>query len=133
MVPATGTMADMRQPITAVMRRHTTADITASLIIPLFAIVAWFARPSPTMAVRDSMVRGFTIAATGIIGKSTNKKGRPTRRPFSWQASVDFMHDGTRAGIDQHHAIVGVNVAILGHRRAPIRRDRREFDVRRHL
>src|SRR5207237_9693375 len=63
--------------IRAVIRRLTMADITTSLMSPWFAIVASYARHTPTM-----VVRGSTIAATGIIGDASNRKGRQRGGPF---------------------------------------------------
>src|SRR5438093_6075879 len=93
MVRVTDIMAATRAitaDITAAMRRLTMADITTSLTIPSFAIAASYARHMPTMVVRGSMVRGSTIAATGIIGDASNRKGRQQGGPFLMDnASVD--------------------------------------------
>jgi hypothetical protein len=47
--------------------------------------------------------------------------------------SVDFLHHGAGARIHQHHPLTGIDVAILGEGRTPIRRYGHKFNIARHL
>jgi hypothetical protein len=46
---------------------------------------------------------------------------------------VDLVHNGSGAGIYKHHAVIGVNVAILAYCGSPIRRHCFKLDASRNL
>ena len=63
-----------------------------------------------------------------------NEKGRTLCAPIRFVRSkplVEFVNDGAIFRIHEIHVVVRVNVAILGHRRTPVRRNRAEFDISR--